>query len=115
MVNINFLSKTAALLALKDLNGGHPVSNRLLIAIPVEGETKSGIIIPTVADETLPKKGTVIQIGDMDYEMDIETGDLVTFGQYAGMKIERVNGVELTGFDLKVISVTEIIYVEKQD
>lgn len=65
------------------------VLNKVIVE-PVEAETKtaSGIIIPDSAQEK-PQKGKVIAVGNgrKDEPMEIQEGDTVLFGKYAGTEL----------------------------
>jgi len=67
-----------------------PLNNRVLV-LPDEAETKtaSGIIIPETAKEK-PGKGTVIVTakGTEEVPMDVNPGDRVMYGKYAGSEVE---------------------------
>lgn len=96
---------------------GIPTVDRIVIAVSNQDfKTASGIIIPGGEKEDLPKKGTVVQVGNISTEYQyfkdlLQIGALVTFGNYAGKKIEPKN-IKIDGFDLTVLSLTEICYVE---
>lgn len=102
-------------LKLKEL--GQPTVDRVVIAVSNKDfTTNSGIIIPGGNKEEVPRKGTLVQVGlisdDYKYFRDLlNIGSMVTYGNYAGKKIEPSN-LELDGFDLVVLSITEICYVE---
>lgn len=67
-----------------------PLADRIVVQ-PFEAEekTKSGIIIPDVAQEK-PKKGLVLFVGPgkKDESMDIKPGDKIMYGKFAGIEIE---------------------------
>ena len=73
-----------------------PLSDRVLVK-PAEAEQKtaSGIIIPDSAKEK-PMKGEVIAVGPgtKDEVMQINVGDKVLYGKYAGTEVE-VDGEKL--------------------
>jgi chaperonin GroES len=82
--------------------GIRPLSDRVLVERLEESEQKSsgGIIIPETAKEK-PQRGKVIAVGpgklDDDGKriaMDIEVGQEVLFGKYAGQDI-KVDGAEM--------------------
>lgn len=67
-----------------------PLADRVLILpLPAEEKTVSGIIIPDSAKEK-PLKGTVKAVGNgtKDEEMTLKEGDTVIYGKYAGTEIE---------------------------
>lgn len=67
-----------------------PLSDRVLIQpAPAEEVTVSGIIIPDSAKEK-PLKGTVVAAGPgtKDEDMQLNAGDTVLYGKYAGTEVE---------------------------
>jgi chaperonin GroES len=66
-----------------------PLADRVLVE-PMEAEEKtaSGIFIPDTAKEK-PQKGTVIAAGPgtKDVTMEVNVGDVVLYGKYAGTEI----------------------------
>ncbi len=77
-----------------------PLHDRVLVKRS-EGEekTKSGLYIPTTAKEK-PAKGEVVAVGPGKLDdkgertpLQVEVGDTVLFGKYAGTDI-KVDGVE---------------------
>jgi len=79
-----------------------PLSDRIVVE-PKEKESKTagGIVIPDTADsDKKPSEGTVVAIGpgkrDSDgkvHKLDVNVGDKVLFGKYAGTSI-KLNGKE---------------------
>lgn len=68
-----------------------PLADRVLILpMPAETRTKSGLIIPDTAQEK-PLKGTVIAVGNgtKDEEMVLKVNDTVLYGKYSGTEIEH--------------------------
>lgn len=67
-----------------------PLADRVLIE-PAKAEEKSrgGIIIPDSAKEK-PLKGTVVAVGGgtKDEKMELQKGDEVLYGKYAGTELE---------------------------
>lgn len=67
-----------------------PLADRVLIE-PAKAEEKSagGIIIPDSAKEK-PLRGKVIAVGKgtKDEKMELEEGDVVLYGKYAGTEVE---------------------------
>ena len=65
------------------------VLNKIIVE-PVEAETKtaSGIIIPDSAQEK-PQKGIVVATGNgkHDEPMEVQVGDTILFGKYAGTEV----------------------------
>lgn len=78
-----------------------PLDDRLLVTVEAPAETTAGgIIIPGTMSER-PSRGTVVASGRGRRgkkgnlrPLDVEVGDTVLFGEYAGMKIE-IDGQEL--------------------
>ncbi len=67
-----------------------PLADRVLIKpAPAEERTATGIIIPDSAKEK-PLRGTVVAAGPgtSDEKMELEEGDAVLYGKYAGTEIE---------------------------
>lgn len=98
---------------------GVPSENRVLI-LTHKGEvmTQSGILLPTVAKESLPKKGMIVQQGEIGDEYKafkfMEPGDIVTYGMYAGKEIELPYlGLDPNKWQLTILSLNEILYIER--
>ena len=91
-----------------------PINERLLIKVEDSGNiTPSGLIIPEQAKEK-PKHGRVIFIGrGEDMNEDIQEGDIVYFGKYAGQEIV-FNGVELLVLEYSDV-LAKVSEVEVQD
>ena len=71
-----------------------PLADRVLIKREEsEKVTKGGIIIPDEAAEKL-QKGTVIACGPgiKDEDLEIQVGDTILFGKYAGNEVECEDG-----------------------
>ncbi len=67
-----------------------PIGDRIVVKIaPAEETTKGGIIIPDTAKEK-PQKGEVVAVGPGKdgNVLNVQVGDTVLFGKYAGQKIE---------------------------
>lgn len=71
-----------------------PIFDRVLLQpIEYENETKSGIVLPTVAQEK-SQKAIVVAVGDgttfdnKDVGMRVKVGDTVIFSKYAGSEVE---------------------------
>lgn len=67
-----------------------PLADRVLIAPACADEkSKGGIIIPDSAKEK-PLKGTVVATGKgtKDEKMELQEGDTVLYGKYAGTELE---------------------------
>lgn len=71
-----------------------PLGNRILVKRSKAIASKGGILLPDSAQEK-PKEGEVIAVGPGKYDdggklkpVEIETGDKVLFGSYAGTEIK---------------------------
>lgn len=101
----------------KLMAAGIPTIDRVVIAVSNKDHTtESGIIIPGSVKEEVPKRGTVVQVGEITEENRyfkdlLKIGAVITFGNYAGKKVEPQN-IEVDGYDLMVLSLTEICYIE---
>ncbi|MCM1438833.1 MAG: hypothetical protein NC131_06430 [Roseburia sp.] len=104
--------------------GGLIPENKLLILTPKEQEYKvNGIIIPG-NEKDMPRKGVIIQTGEITeeyrtYRELVQPGKVVTYGLYAGKEIDfdkEVFPIELRPeFEQQkftVLSLTEIAYSE---
>lgn len=114
----NLITKESAKNIAEKLQGGFPTEDRILIAVPDdESRTASGLYIPNTVKEDIPRKGVIVQFGEMDQSRSIthllEIGDVITFGLYAGKEMELNQKVKLDRQRLMVLSIEEIIYVEK--
>lgn len=77
-----------------------PLQDRVVVkALEQETKTASGIVIPDSAAEK-PQQGEIVAVGPgkkLDdgslQKVDVQVGDRVVFGQYAGNKI-KVDGQE---------------------
>ena len=105
--------------------GGLIPENKLLILTPKEQEYKvNGIIIPGTGKEDIPRKGVVIQSGEITeeyrtYKDLVNPGRVITYGLYAGKEIEfpkEAFPIEVRpDFEQQkftVLSLTEIAYSE---
>ena len=105
--------------------GGIIPENRLLILSPNEPETQiGGIIIPGTSKDQLPRKGVIIQRGEITeenitYRDMVEPGRVITYGLYAGKEIEFSKEIfpielrpELEQQKFTIISLTEVVYTE---
>ena len=104
--------------------GGLLPENKLLILTPKEQEYKvNGIIIPGKIEDP-PRKGVIIQSGEITeeyrtYKDLIEPGRVITYGLYAGKEIEFPKEAfpielrpEFEQQKFTVLSLTEIAYSE---
>lgn len=117
-INLPTLEVVAAKTLNEKLNKiGLPTVDRVVIAVSNNDfTTSSGIIIPGGNKEDVPRRGTIVQVGKIsdDYQYFkelLQIGSIITYGNYAGKKIEPED-IELEGFDLMVLSLTEICYIE---
>lgn len=108
-------------------NHGIPTENRVLILSPKDSETitGSGIYIPGEVKEGVPRMGVIIQSGyitedNKSYVDLVKTGNLVTYGLYAGKEKEFDNDLfsedlreVLSKYTFTILSLTEILYVEE--
>ncbi len=93
-----------------------PLADRVVIE-PVEQEerTQSGLFIPESAKEK-PQQGKVTAVGPGAYKegtderipVDVEVGDIVLFGKYAGTDIK------LNGKDIKILKESDILGVVQE-
>ena len=112
--------------AILEKTGGFPTENRILILSPKDQESKVGeIIIPGTAKEERPNKGVVIIAGEITEENKtyrdlVKVGRVVTYGMYAGKKIDFDKKIfEEAGItfgedkhEFSVLSLTEVIFTE---
>lgn len=112
--------------AILEKTGGLPTENRILILSPKDQEIKVGeIIIPGTAKEERPNKGVVIIAGEITEENKtyrdlVKVGRVVTYGMYAGKKIDFDKKIfEEAGItfgddkhEFSVLSLTEVIFTE---
>ena len=97
---------------------GIPSPGRLLLIVPTgEQMTQGGILIPGNNEKEFNRKGVVIQCGELDtLKYDIITGQIVTFGMYAGKEIEfnpeQLQMVDFVNYKFTILSESEVIYIE---
>ena len=104
---------------------GCPTENRILILSPKDQEIKQGnIIIPGQVKDGIPRKGVVIQAGEITEEYRtfndlVKPGRVITYGLYAGKEIEFPKEAfpielrpEFEQQKFTVLSLTEIAYSE---
>ena len=77
-----------------------PLGNRILVKRKETPKSQGGILMPDSAQEK-PKEGKVVQVGEGKTSsqgtlvpMDIQIGDSIIFGPYAGTEVESDNGEE---------------------
>lgn len=84
-----------------------PLGDRVVIKkVEVEEKTKSGIVLPSTAQEQ-PQMAEVVAIGsditnDEKKKDEIKVGDKVIFSKYAGTEV-KIDGEELTILKLNEI------------
>lgn len=119
-IDFNFINKETAQLLNRAING-KPTENRFVIAVSTTEKKSNGLIIPNLAKEEIPKKGVVIQKGPFtedfqNYNLDIEIGDILSYGLYAGKQIypkfDYLEDDITSDLEFYVISAQEIIYIE---
>lgn len=118
-VDLNLISVDEAKGLNEKLQGfGTPTGGRVLIVSPkvtVETKTQSGLYIPQDHDnDTVPRKGVVIQIGYITPEQKVDypglqVGSVVTYGLYAGKELDII---DLHDQIITILSLNEILYIE---
>ncbi len=86
---------------------GKILAGKILIApMATEEKTASGIIIPDSAKEK-PLKGEVVLVGTdkKDEPMELNVGDTVFFGKYAGTELNIDNQ------DYSLMSQNDVLYI----
>ncbi|MFT5749050.1 MAG: chaperonin GroES [Ancylomarina sp.] len=86
---------------------GKILAGKILVApIAVEEKTASGIIIPDSAKEK-PLQGKVVLVGadKKDEPMELQVGDTVVYGKYAGVELNVDNQ------DYLLMSQADILYI----
>ena len=75
---------------------------------PAEEKTESGLIIPDSAQEK-PQQGTVVLVGDSkeDEPMEIQEGDTVYYGKYAGTEMT------IDDTDYLIMSQSDVLYIQR--
>lgn len=128
-VPFRFVSKEVAeriSKAILESVGGCPTENRILILSPKDQNVKVGsIVIPGTNREDVPNKGVVIIPGEISEEYKtyrplIKTGRVVTYGMYAGKKIDFNSSIFTEAgitfgedkHEFSVLSLTEVIFTE---
>ena len=103
---------------------GSPTENRVIIVSPKEldRKTSSGLYVPDTVKEGVPRKGVVDGFGPITdeyitYKSMINTGDIITYGLYAGKELEPTFTNEEIAKAFKdhtftILSLNEVIYVE---
>ena len=125
----NFISEEQAIMInsiLLACIGGALPENRVLILTPNNTNSKVGsIIIPTTTDKKdLPRKGVMVQIGNLSednlyYSDLLKVGRVLTYGMYAGKELDfpkelfsSVEGFNPEDHTFTVLSIQEIVYTE---
>lgn len=88
-----------------------PVGDRVLVRPLTEQEvTASGIVLPDTVDREKKAEGEILAIGDgADIKkLNLNVGDTIMFGKYAGDEIEFNNE------DLKFLKYDEVLAVVKK-
>lgn len=65
--------------------------NKKVIVEPESREkiSKGGIVIPEIANQKAPTKGTVLAIAeDSDLRFKVASGDIVLFSKFAGIEVQ---------------------------
>lgn len=97
---------------------GFPAPGRILLIVPTgEQMTQGGILIPGNQEKEFARKGVVIQAGSLDtLKREIYTGQIITFGMYAGKEIEftpeQLPMVDFVNYKFTILSESEVIYIE---
>ena len=103
---------------------GSPTENRVVIVSPKESDrkTSSGLYVPDTVKEGVPRKGVVVGFGPITdeyitYKRMLNTGDIITYGLYAGKELEPTFTNEEIARAFKdhtftILSLNEVIYVE---
>ena len=82
------MAKTSSKVNIKPVAG---TQNRVVVeAAAAEEKTASGIIIPDTAKEK-PQRGKVIAVSDKDdkgNKPEVQVGDTVLYGKYAGTEVQ---------------------------
>ena len=109
-----------------------PTENRVMLVTPKMEAKVGNLIVPTTSDDNLPKKGVIVMLGEITeeyrtYKQLISTGDIVTYGMYAGKEIDIdcelfnkdseedkdiLSHID-TDWKFTVLSLNEIILVER--
>ena len=124
-IKLNFISSAEAELINKILSTkGIPAEDKIVVATPI-GEVKMGnIIIPGTVDESRPKKGVIVQYGNISeayrrQEYLFNIGNIITYGLYAGKEIQfnadefpQELQKELEDTKFTILSISEIAYIE---
>ena len=104
---------------LLEANGSVPYDKIVLAVSNEDNKTKSGIILPGEDVEGIPKRGVIVQVNDSQLEEDtrLKIGTIITYGNYSGKEIEPncIPDKLLRNYDLRVLSLTEISYYEKNE
>ena len=82
-----------------------PLADRVVIEPKAaETQTASGLYIPETAKEK-PQQGTVVGPGKKDEPMEVNVGDVVIYGKYAGTE------VSVDGKDYLIMKQSDILAV----
>lgn len=107
---------------------GFPTRDRVLIcSVGNESTTVGGIILTkTPSSDSIPKKGVVIQLGEISEEYhgtqfeNLVPGDVVYYGLYAGKQLDLSFDLEtypelaevVDNYDFTVLSLSELLFIE---
>lgn len=93
-----------------------PLGDRIVVMpVPKEQTTKSGIVIPETANGEKPQEGVVLALGEGGIGKDtsnptefLKVGDHVLFGRYAGddVKLKDTDGKDV---EVKVLHLDSIL------
>ena len=89
-----------------------PLDDRIVVkAVEAAEKTSGGILLPDSAKEK-PQRGIVVAVGpglrtdgDARVPVDVEVGDEVIYGKYAG------NEIQWKGEDYKILKETEVLAI----
>lgn len=103
---------------------GSPTENRVVIISPKESDrqTSSGLYVPDIVKEGVPRKGVIIGFGPITEEYNtyrhmLKIGHIITYGLYAGKELEPTFKDEeleraFKDHTFTILSLNEVIYVE---
>ena len=91
---------------MSELKGKILAGKILVQPMGAEEKTAGGIIIPDAAKEK-PQKGKVVMVGKAkkDEPMEVNVGDTVFYGKYAGTELQ------IDGADYLLVSQTDVLYI----
>ena len=83
-----------------------PLGNRVIVEPLTEEEvTKAGIVLPDTVDKEKKAEGKIIAVGDGDKikKLNLQAGDRVLFGKYAGEE------VKIKDIEYKILSDEDVL------